>query len=141
MINLVLCLRIIYLKRKNDNQANTPKIIELLQELVIVETVECSVPLIYIVVFIMAFYGPNGDVIGAIRNSYWHFTAVDDIAHTIIFVGMFFFIDVSSLVICATLLWFCCKINFYHAYAALQKEFWVPFAATLAIIMDGVSIF
>ena len=139
MINIIQCLRIIYLNRMGGNRRNTEKIIELLQELAITESVECSVPLTYIGVFLMAFYGPNGDVIGAIRNSYWHFSAVDDIAHTIKFVCMFFLIDFSSLVICAILLWFCSKINFYYAYAAIQKEFGVPFAATLALVMNGVS--
>ena len=110
---------------------------QLLQELVISEMVEGMVPLCYLVCFSMAYYGPNGELFGNILNSYWHFSAVEDPTHTIKNVCIFFLIDTLSLVLCALLLWYCCQINLYKAYVALQKEFGMPFNVALAYKLNG----
>ena len=87
----------------------------------------------------MGYYGPNKDLLGNIGSSYWQYNAVDDVNHTIKYLIIFFLVDVSSLLLCGFLLWYFGKINLYNAFAALQEEFGLVFAVSLAGSLNGVT--
>ena len=91
-INVYICIKIIRLKRSTT--LDIDKQIGLLQELVISEMVEVVIPLTYLLTFIVAYYGPNTELIGNVRNGYWQYTKTDDVGHTIEYVFMFFLVDV-----------------------------------------------
>ena len=99
--------------------------------------VEVMVPLCYMVCFSMAYYGPNGDVIGNIRNSYWQFSAVEDVNQAMTYLCIFFFVDFSSLVICTILLRSFCGTSLYKVFSALQSEFGWLFNVALAVNLNG----
>jgi hypothetical protein len=75
IINLLFTLQIIYFKRNGSTKEMTKTI----QILLLTETVEISAPIIYSVCFILAYFGPNAEVLGNIKNSYYHYNAVEDI--------------------------------------------------------------
>ena len=139
-INLFRCLRIVYLKNKDESRENIEKQIEILQVLVISETNEFIAPLCYILCFMTAYFGPNSSLIGNIGNSYWQYSSVKNVAESIKFVVIFMFVDLGSLVVGSVMLWKKCRINLYRAFSALQKEFTGVFAASLAIAFNAVSM-
>ena len=96
IINLGICFRIVWLKRRKPT--NTRKIIELLQELAIAEMVEFVVPLVYLICFCIAYFGPNAKLIGNVGNDYWQYVKIKDVDHTITNICLFFFIDLLSAV-------------------------------------------
>ena len=136
VINTFTCLRIIYARKKEP--ANIEKQLELIQELVVSEMIEFMVPILYLLVFISAYYGPNAKLIGNVGNSFWQYTAVQDFRHTIEFIVIFFTIDFSSTVISTFLLWMLCRINLLRVYSALQNEFGLSFMAATATNLSGV---
>ena len=101
LINIYTALKILYVRRRNPNDKMEQA--ELLQTLVINETVEIMVPLTYLLCFLLAYYGPNAELIGDIANSYWQYSAVEDVGGTIFIVSIFFFVDLLSLVFCTIL--------------------------------------
>ena len=101
------------------------------------EIVEVMVPLCYLVCFIMAYYGPNAHVIGNILNSYWHFSAVEDVGESIAYLCLFFFVDLLSLMTCTILLQMYCRINLYNVFVTLQNEFGWLFNVALATNING----
>ena len=126
-----------------NNEGDTLVHIEQLQDLAINEMVEVVVPLCYLLCFASAYFGPNAELIGDIKNSYWHYSAVadDDVLRSISYVVMFFVVDVCSLVVSAYLLWTFCKISLYKACTAVQQEFGGVFSFTLAAALSGVIAF
>ena len=120
-------------------QEDNCRAITLLQELVIAERVECIVPLAYTLCSFTAYYGPNANLIGNIKNNYWQYVAVEDAHETVENVSMFFFIDLLSGITCSLILWFSCRINFIRVYIAIQKEFGLLFLLTLVYILVMVS--
>jgi hypothetical protein len=140
LINVLICLKLIYL-HYNDGLGIRTKKIELLQALLLNEMVEAMVPLCYFVCFMMAYYGPNSEVIGNILNSYWQFSAVDDIGETVAYLCMFFFVDLLSLVICTILLQIFCQIKLYDVFLVLQNEFGWLFNVALVININGYFAF
>ena len=115
------------------------KQIGLLQELVINEIVEVMIPPAYLVTFLVAFYGPNAELIGNVRYGNWQYTPTEDVNHTINFVLVFFFIDLCSLLISAILLWKFCRINLYRAFTEVQREFGFAFMLQMGSTLPGVS--
>lgn len=137
IINLYITIKIIYLNKKRSMEED--KQVGLLQELVINEIVEFMVPPAYLATFVIAFYGPNAELIGNVRNGYWQFTQTSDIDHTIRFVVILFCIDLCSLLISAIFLWIFCRINLYRAFVEIQKEFGLAFMVQMAHTLTGVS--
>ena len=138
LINLLVCLKLLYLQHKDQSPECIEKQTQLLQDLMISEWVEVLSPLCYLLCFLMGYYGPNKDLLGNIGSSYWQYNAVDDVNHTIKYLIIFFLVDVSSLLLCGFLLWYFGKINLYNAFAALQEEFGLVFAVSLAGSLNGV---
>ena len=86
----------------------------------------------------MAYYGPNAETIGNVKNSWFHFNAIEDFGYTIKFIAIFFIVDLGSLLITAGILWKFCRINLYKAFAALQTEFGLAFGQNLAVLVVSV---
>ena len=137
LINLYISLRFVWVKKRTP--LNIEKQMELLQDLMINEMVEFTVPLVYFLCFCSAYYGPNADLIGNIGNSYWQYNAVKDVGKTIENISMFFFIDFGSLVISGALLWTLTRVSLYRAFCFYQKEYGVVFLINLTCILYFVS--
>ena len=136
LINIFICLRIVYLKKKKPD--DNDKIVSLFQELVINEMVEFMVPLAYLASLLFCYFGPNAELIGNVGSAYWHYTPIEDLEHTIKYVMMFFFVDLGSFIVSAVVLWKFCKINIYWAYGEIQKEFGWTFMIQLTTSLTVV---
>jgi hypothetical protein len=133
LTNVYISVRIAWLNKAHPNSEK--KQIELLIDLIIAELVEFVVPLVYLLSFCTAYFGPNASIIGNIKNDYWQFEQVRDVGHTVGSILIFFLIDASSLVVSSFILWRFCRINLYRAFEVLQKEFGVLFAMNLATLL------
>ena len=72
-----------FITKRNPTKENVAKLMQSVQILVIGESIEIIVPLAYLLCFIAAFYGPNSDILGNVKNGYWQYNSVDDIWVTI----------------------------------------------------------
>ena len=124
LINMYLCLKIVWTHHRAKIRAKVSTAEEIVGKLALKETIECMAPLTYIITFVMAYYGPNGSIIGSIQNSYWHYTAVKDVEKLLWHTSLFCIIDASSAVIASLLLWTLCKIDFYLAYCKMINKYW-----------------
>ena len=136
LINLRLCMKLIF-GRETTKVEQEKKIIRL-QNLAINEMIEFVAPLVYLVCFVLAYYGPNSYMIGGVRSNYWQYSPQDDIGHTVSYISIFFVVDITSAFICHYLLWKFCKISLFRACLALQKEFGFLFA--LRLINDVTAV-
>ena len=138
LINLYISIKLIYL-RKWKTETTRSEQVELLQELVLNEHVEFIMPISYFVVFLAAYYGPNGQYIGNIKYGGWAFHAITEIENFYNNIAQLFFADLSSLLLCAVLLWLSCKINIFRAYYQMVKKGWIEMAIQTAFLLDLVS--
>ena len=137
LINLYSSIKLLWVKKKNP--LNIEKQIEIVQDLVIAEMIEFVVPIVYILTFITAYFGPNAEIIGNIGNSYWQYNAVIDVGHTLQNLVIIFFIDLGSLIISAFILWTFGRINIYRAFSFYQKEYGLVFMINVTFIFYSVS--
>ena len=72
----------------------------------------------------MAYYGPNGELIGNVKLTLWQYQAVKDINKFLENIFFLFAIDSIGLVVNGLLLWTTCQINCLKTLKNMQKEFW-----------------
>jgi len=121
VVNIYTCVKIIWLHKRRPEDVE--KQIELIQELVLNELMEFICPLSFIIAFLLAYTGPNGNVIGNINITIWHYEAIEDAPGFLKVVLILFVVDFCSTIITSLLLWFLCKINFIAVVMAIQKEY------------------
>ena len=105
---------------------------ELTEELTLTERVETLVPLIYMLCFAIAYYGPNAEIMGNVKLTLWHFKSVLDIENYMKNLFMLFSLDFISLVINWIILKTTCNINMFKTFQKLQSEFWLIMAVQQA---------
>ena len=58
---------------RNFTQKKLQKLKQSVQILVLSECLEIVIPLAYLLCFVIAYYGPNADILGNIKNGYWQY--------------------------------------------------------------------
>ena len=59
--------------KRNFTEESLQKLMKSVQILVLAESLEIVIPLAYLLCFIIAYHGPNADILGNIKNSYWQY--------------------------------------------------------------------
>ena len=134
-INMFWCVKVFYSIKKGGEEERI-KCADALKILVLSESLEFVMPLGYLACFVAAFYGPNADVLGNVKNSYWQYQAVENLERAISNLLLLVSIDLLSLVISLFLLWKFCKINILKVYIYLQKQYGYAFAMQQAYLID-----
>ena len=70
-----------------------------LTKLVLTEIIEILVPLSYLITMLLAYYGPNAELLGNIQFGCWQFQQIEDIGGVVIAIMTMFLIDTSSVLI------------------------------------------
>jgi hypothetical protein len=122
--------------KRNPTEENVEKLMQSVQILVIGESLEIIIPLAYLLCFIAAFYGPNADILGNVKNGYWQYNSVDDLWGTISNLLFLVAFDCVSLAIAGTFLFFSSGINLFHVYLHLMKEYGVVFSIHQAYLLE-----
>ena len=105
-------------------------------ELVMTERNEALAPLIYMIALLMAYHGPNAEILGGIALKLWHYqTIIEDIEASIFNIGLLWMADLLSLFVTAILMWKYCSTNIFSILLQIQKKFWFPMA-----VCEGVLI-
>ena len=110
-----------------------------LSKLILTELLEILVPFSYLMTVLLAYYGPNSEIIGNIRNSCWHFKSIEDIGELVLSVTIMFLIDSSSAVIVGWWLLKSCSINFVGETFKIIREKWDAIAIIVANFLTYVS--
>ena len=105
------------------------------QGLVMNMALELILPLSYLACFLLAYAGPNANVMGNIGNRYWQFGAVDNVVAAIY--NLFLFLSLDALTILFTIFFFkyFADLNFIKMYAYLQKEYDMMMSISQAYLM------
>ena len=118
-----------------------PIVQELTEELTLTERVETLVPLIYMLCFAIAYYGPNAEIMGNVKLTIWHFKSVLDIENYMTNLFMLFSVDFISLILNWIILKTTCNINMFQTFQKLQSEFWLIIAVQQAYSTSEVIKF
>ena len=119
----------------NDNRSYKEKVVA---ELVLKETIEMIVPFAYIGSFLMAYYGPNYDIMGDVGCTIWKFEKAEGLYSLISVLEMALF-DSVSFVLAGVLLWKYSRINIIQKYCKTIKKYWIHVASHGGSFLAAVS--
>ena len=111
-----------------------------LTKLILTEIIEILVPFSYLMTVLLAYYGPNAEILGNIRNGCWQFNPIDDIGELVLSVTIMFLIDSCSAIIVGYLLLNVCSINFVEETFKVIREKWDAIAVIIANFLTYVSM-
>ena len=145
-MNLILTFRIIRLHKSVDVnrlefQEVESKVKEMVAKLILGEAVEFLVPIAYMATFSIMYYGPNAEISGNIRNDYWQYTKVNDVLDYFTAALQMTFLDLTSIVISAILLWKFCAINMVQEFMSIIKRYGLLSMIFIALLLNKVTSF
>ena len=110
------------------------------ESLVLTERIETIVPLSYIAVMAMAYYGPNAEILATVKLRIWHnLTIIDDFGAFAMNIGTLLVVDLMSFGLNAILLWNYCKVNLMMVLKNIQKRYWFVMVFAEACMLCDVS--
>ena len=144
LLNILLCINIIRTHKKVADisskllEVRNKTKREMITELILNETVEFVVPVMFMVTFAITFYGPNAYIIGNVRNAYWQYQKVDNINLYLTGAFKMTLIDALSGVISSILLRWFCNINAISIFIKVIKEYGLLLAFNIILAMNQV---
>ena len=103
------------------------------------ERIESVMTMTYLILMLMAYYGPNAETLLGIKLTLWHHNAISDIGRFITTLAMMEFIDLLSFIINGIILKIFCKVNVLIVLQKIQKDFWFYMAFTEAALFIEVN--
>ena len=107
-----------------------------IEEIVVNERVEGIIPLVYLTLIVMAYYGPNANLLGNIKLQIWQYESqIGDIEKFITNIILLLFVDFLSFLVNGAFIWNFCKVNVLSVFMKIQKSFWLYFANTEVLLL------
>ena len=106
------------------------------QSLAMVEFTEAMLPLVFVIAFTMAYYGPNSSLMIDIGSDYIGGKAIDNVKPVYIDMFLMLGFDVFSMIISWLSLKYFCQINLFQEFCNMMKKHWLIFV----VILPGIVI-
>ena len=123
LVNTVSCVNIIRMQRSANTIIGQAKQNEMMRSLALKEYLEVLIPAIYCLSFVAAYYGPNAEIMGNVKNDYWEFEKVDDLRQKLNTIVTLLVIDAIRGLIFGLVLWNSCRLNLYRAFCYIVKNY------------------
>ena len=137
-INVGCTFIAMYQTNKPRSEKNEKRQIKAAMTQIINESVEFMMPVAYCGCYMMAYFGPNAELMGNVKNNSWHFTSVDNILDTLFWNAAMFAIDLGSTILTILLLFWYSKINILKMYFQMQDQMWYILAIQQGYIISEV---
>ena len=137
LMQLIMTYQIVKLHKKvavDENETSKMQKQKAILKLVLAELCESLVPLAYAITFAMAYYGPNAELFGNVKNGYWQFKINEDVSRTFVVMFGLFLIDLVFLAMNSSIIWMFCKVNLLDEFCSVMQKYWYILA--LKIVND-----
>ena len=137
-INLGDCAAVIWYHKKGG-EANEKKKVGALVTLISNEAIEFILPLAYVSVLLLSYYGPNAEIMGNVKNGSWQYAEIENINDTLFWLMVMFMVDSLSTVVSTLLLQTFCNINIVKMYFQILKHMGFLFALQVGYYISEVK--
>ena len=109
---------------------------EATQDLILDEVIEVTMPIVYVSMVLLAFYGPNAGILGNIGCEKWAWIKITNLAKFLNNVFRMFAIDFLALVLTSLHLWKKSSTNIMKQLCIDIKSYW----PIISVVMGGTVI-
>ena len=143
VVDFLLHFRIMHqiIQRKNKvgsvtMEHESAEMSRLVCKLVVAEAIEGLTPIIYGIGVAMAYFGPNGHLLGNIRNSYWSYKEIEDVSNVFTTMFIIFAVDSLSVLVNSLCLWKKKHLRMHREFLRIFKKYWMFMAIKLGFNMS-----
>ena len=112
-----------------------------IEYLILTERNETLVPLTYLAIMAMAYYGPNAEIMGSVKLQIWHHdNIIQDFGAFATNILILFAMDFMSFMVNGFLVWKFCNINPLRVLLDIQKRYWSFMIFVEASLLSEVSV-
>ena len=112
-----------------------------IEYLILTERNETLVPLTYLAIMAMAYYGPNAEIMGSVKLQIWHHdNIIQDFGAFATNILILFAMDFMSFMVNGFLVWKFCNINPLRVLLDIQKRYWSVMIFVEASLLSEVSV-
>ena len=112
-----------------------------IEYLILTERNETLVPLTYLAIMAMAYYGPNAEIMGSVKLQIWHHdNIIQDFGAFATNILILFAMDFMSFIVNGFLVWKFCNINPLRVLLDIQKRYWSFMIFVEASLLSEVSV-
>ena len=144
-MNSFLTLKIIREERRvaddQDEERSHKMMEQMITTLIINEAMELLIPLLFMVSYTIAFYGPNAKNLGNFGIDYWQYEPIEDIWAYFNAALQMACVDTLSIVLTVVVVWKFTRINIRKEVKRVTKKFGSTAAIYLPLIMNTVRKF
>ena len=137
IFNTWTLINILKLHAKQSDVENSDKR-KALKCLALKEFLEIFVPSIYCISFVIAYYGPNADIIGNVKNDYWQFEKVENLVKKFENVLILLIIEACRGLLFGIILRCSCRLNMFTAYCYVIRHYGVFILFFGSAVINGV---
>ena len=136
--NTITFIHILKLHKTFPEEENEMKT-KALKCLALKEFLKLLVPAVYSFSFVIAYYGPNADIIGNVKNEYWQFEKVTSLVTKFQNIVIVFLIDAVRGSTFGLILWYFCNLNMFSAYCSIVRHYGVFILFFGSAVINGVK--
>ena len=126
--NLVSTFNIIRAQKCKDENKNALKC------LTMKEFLEVLIPAAYSISFLIAYFGPNSEILGEVKNDYWQYEKVTNVFSKLKKIGLLFTVDAIRAMCIFLVLRLVCNFNMYIFVQSLLRNY-----TSLWLLILGLS--
>ena len=109
---------------------------EATQDLILDEMVDVTMPMVYALMVVIAYFGPNATILGNVGCEIWKWRKINSLTKFLTALFRMFLIDLIALVLNSLLLWKYSSINVMKQMCIDVKSYW-PF---ISVAMGGAVV-
>ena len=136
ILQLYMTYKIVRIHKKVENVSFDCENVEkqnYITQLVLAELTEGITPIVYAIGFAMAYYGPNGSILGNVRNDYWGYKKVDDVGYHFLMMLLLFSVDTLSMILNSFGLSILTDVKLLKECCYIMKKYWLFMALRFAL--------
>ena len=130
------CYGIIKVHKKIQSDATNREALkienkEAIDDLLLDEFLEVVMSVVYAIVTMIAFYGPNAAILGNVGCEIWKWQKISSLTGLLTALFRMFVMDMIAFAVNGTLLWKFCSTNTMKELCRLLKKYWPFISVTL----------
>ena len=137
-LQLKMTHKIVQLHNEVNTETTENGIMEkqrMVTKLVLAELTEGMTPIVYAIVFSLAYFGYNGTLLRNVKNDYWGAKPVNDLGYLFQMMLLLFGVDAFSVMVNSFILSTLTNVNLFRECCRIMKHYWIFMAVKFAVKM------
>ena len=145
LLKLYTCYGIVKTHKRIESETTDREALQLekneaIDDLLLDEFLEVVMSVVYSMITVIAFYGPNSAILGNVGAEMWEWQRISSLVGLLTALSRMFVMDMIAFLMNALILWKFCSVNTLKELSRLMKKYWPFISVTLGGAVQKVCL-